>query len=92
MIYFIKPELTKLRNTLSKSTNGGIGSMIRNGLFKSLILTCHHLFMFSMQDEVFPNRYDADFPYSTFMETEQFKVDKNMKVIAEHIWELLARF
>ncbi len=48
--------------------------------------------MFSMQDEVFPTRYDADFPYSTFMETEQFKVDKNMKVLAEHIWELLARF
>lgn len=66
--------------------------MTKNGLFRALILLCHHLFMFSMQEEVFPARYDHEFPYGTFLETELFKVDKNMRMLAEHIWVMLARF
>ncbi len=67
MIYFIKPEINRTTSAHSKTSNGGIGTMTKNSLFKSLILLCHHLFMFSMQDEVFPTRYDSQFPYSTFL-------------------------
>lgn len=64
MIYFLKPEI----NRFQQSSNGNPNNLGKNTLFRGLVILVHHLFMFSMQEEIFPKKYQQDFPYSTFME------------------------
>lgn len=84
MVYFLKPELTKMTTPM---TNSGPASQpnFKNPQFRNTVLLVHHLFMFSMQDEVFPIRYASEFPYGGFMESEQFKAERNLRVLAEHV-------
>ena len=60
--------------------------------YKSAVLMVHHLFMLSMENDVFPKNYDPNFDYENFLDNEQFKEHDKFNQMNANSLKMLNRF